>query len=280
LTSLIYFHLEKHQVLNKLGVFFKSITANEMINRLYYFFELMLLLPFLPFFYFKGKKLRDTIIKLKPQSEFLELAQENNIKNILIIGESTAAGVGASTQEKTFAAQIYHQSDKAFNIYNLGKNGLKAGRLKRLLAHAKQEIPEKFEIAIILIGANDCFKFTPPGRFRHQLKGFIELLLDQKSVQQVILLSIAPVQHFPSIPRIMRFFLGIHRSILTRELKSLRKNISRLDFNNFKFKMSSEFLASDGIHPSDKGYEFMAKETIKSIQKKVILTESHGRLKN
>lgn len=239
-----------------------------MINRLRYFFELILLLPFLPFFYFKGKKLRDTIIKLKPQSEFLELGFDKDVKNILIIGESTAAGVGASTQEKTFASHIYHQSDKAFNIYNLGKNGLKAGRLKRLLAHAKQEIPEKFEIAIILIGANDCFKFTPPRRFSHQLKEFIELLQNKKSVQQVILLSIAPVQHFPSIPGIMRFFLGMHRSILTRELKSLQKIIPGLDFNNFKFEKSSEFLASDGIHPSDKGYELMAKETIKSIQKR------------
>jgi lysophospholipase L1-like esterase len=48
----------------------------------------------------------------------------------------------------------------------------------------------------------------------------------------------------------------------------LRNNITGLDFNNFKFKISSEFLASDGIHPSNMGYELMAKETIKSIQKR------------
>jgi len=251
-----------------------------MFNRILYFFELILLLPFLPFFYFKGKKLRETIIKLKPQSEFLELGFDKDVKNILIIGESTAAGVGASTQEKTFAAQVYHQSDKAFNIYNLGESGLKAEKLKRLLAHAEQEIPEKFEYAIILIGANDCFKFTPPGRFKNQLVDFIQLLQNEKSVQKIIIPSIAPVQHFPSIPRIMRFFLGMHRNILTRELKSLRKNIHGLDFNNFKFEMSSEFLATDGIHPSDKGYELMAKETIKLVQKKVISTESSESLKN
>ncbi len=250
-----------------------------MINRLHYFFELMILLPLLPYFYFKGRKIRESIIKLKPRSQFLELGESNNDKNILIIGESTAAGVGASKEEKTFAAQVHHQSDKAFNIYNFGRNGLKAEQLKRLLTHSKQEIPEKFEIAIILIGANDCFKFTPPGKFRYHLKKFIELLQNKKSVRRVILLSIAPVQHFPSIPGIIRFFLGMHRNILTRELKSLQKNIHSLDFNNFKFEISSEFLASDGIHPSDKGYELMANETIKSIHKKVILTESPERLK-
>lgn len=237
-----------------------------MITRILYFFELILLLPFLPFFYFKGKKLREKIIKFEPRSEYLELGKDKNVKNILIIGESTAAGVGASAEENTFAAQVYRQSNKAFNIYNLGRNGLIAEKLKRLLAHGKQEIPEKFEFAIILIGANDCFKFTPPARFKNQLMGFIQLLQNEKSIQKIIIPSIAPVQHFPSIPGIMRFFLGMHRSILTRELKSLQKKIPNLDFNNFKFEMSSELLASDGIHPSDKGYELMAKETINSIQ--------------
>ncbi|WP_373522893.1 SGNH/GDSL hydrolase family protein [Aquiflexum sp.] len=237
-----------------------------MFNRILYFFELVLLLPFFPFFYFKGKKLRETIIKLKPQSEYLVLGHNKYSRNILIIGESTAAGVGASTQDNTFAAQIYYQSGHAFNIHNLGKNGLKAEKLKRLLAHAKQEIPEKIEFAIILIGANDCFKFTPPARFSHQLKDFIQLLQNKKSVQRIIIPSIAPVQHFPSIPGIIRFFLGVHRSILTRELRSLGKSYPAMDFNNFKFELSSDLLASDGIHPSDKGYELMAKETLLSIQ--------------
>jgi lysophospholipase L1-like esterase len=239
-----------------------------MFNRILYFIELILLLPFFPFFYFKGKKLRESIIRLKPKSEYLQLGRDKNTGNILIIGESTAAGVGASAQEKTFAAQVYHQSNRTFNIHNLGKNGLKAEKLKRLLAHAKQEIPNKFEYAIILIGANDCFKFTPPGRFSRQLKEFIGILKHEKSVQKIIIPAIAPVQHFPSIPRAMRFFLGLHRSILTRELKSLSKSIPELDFNNFEFEMSHDLLASDGIHPSDKGYEMMAKATLLSFQKK------------
>ncbi|WP_373496876.1 SGNH/GDSL hydrolase family protein [Aquiflexum sp.] len=65
----------------------------------------------------------------------------------------------------------------------------------------------------------------------------------------------------------MRFFLGMHRSVLTQELKSLGKRIPILDFNNFKFEIYSDLLASDGIHPSDKGYELMAKETLLSIHK-------------
>lgn len=238
-----------------------------MFSRILYFFELILLLPFFPLFYFKGKKLRETIIKLKPQSEYLELGHDKNAKNILIIGESTAAGVGASTQDKTFGAQVFHQSNQEYNVHNLGKNGLKAGKLRRLLVHAKPEIPSKFEFAIILIGANDCFKFTPPGRFKNQLLEFIKLLQNEKSVKRIIIPSIAPVQHFPSIPGPMRFFLGLHRSILTRELKSLGKKIPALDFNNFKIEMTSDLLASDGIHPSDNGYALLAKATLLSFQK-------------
>jgi lysophospholipase L1-like esterase len=237
-----------------------------MFSRILYFIELILVLPFFPFFYYKGKKLRETIIKLKPKSEYLQLGRAKDAKNVLIIGESTAAGVGSSAEEKTFAAQIYHQSGRTYNIHNLGKNGLKADKLKRLLAHAKQEIPKKFDFAIILIGSNDCFKFTPPGRFSKQLKDFIEILKSKKSVQKIIVPAIAPVQHFPSIPWAMRFFLGMHRNILTKELKFLQKSIPELDFNNFDFDMSHDLLASDGIHPSDKGYEMMAKATLSSLK--------------
>jgi lysophospholipase L1-like esterase len=110
------------------------------------------------------------------------------------------------------------------------------------------------------------FQVYTPRKILQAIEDFIELLKSKKSVQKIIVPAIAPVQHFPSIPWAMRFFLGMHRSILAKELKFLQKSIPELDFNNFDFDMSHDLLASDGIHPSDKGYEMMAKATLSSLK--------------
>ena len=45
-------------------------------------------------------------------------------KKLLIFGESTAAGVGASKPEKTLAGQISLHFAQDYQVINLGKNGL------------------------------------------------------------------------------------------------------------------------------------------------------------
>ncbi|UJP63462.1 SGNH/GDSL hydrolase family protein [Mongoliitalea daihaiensis] len=237
-----------------------------MMNRLIYAFELLLLLPFFPFLYWKGKSLREQVQRLPQHSTYLKLSNSHASKRVLVIGESTAAGVGASSPETTFAARLFEASKGDFEVLNLGKNGLKAARLPRLLTHAKPDIPTSFDRVIILIGANDCFKFTPPGKFRKELKAFIEIFEQLDSTQMVFIPAIAPVNHFPAIPALLRFFLGVHRYILNKEIYRLSKNLHKLYFHDWKTSFTDEFFASDGIHPSDLGYEKMAEEAYRFIK--------------
>ncbi|RZS97233.1 SGNH/GDSL hydrolase family protein [Cecembia calidifontis] len=237
-----------------------------ILNRILYFFELVILIPIFPLLYFYGKKLRQKIGKLPPHSEFLALKNKQNTANLLIIGESTAAGVGASRKEKTYAYQIHQLLQEDFSVYNLGKNGLKADRLKRLLVHGKQELPSGFHSAIVLIGANDCFKFTPPSKFRRELKDFFHLLERTYKIGKIIVPSIPPVNQVPALPGIIRFFLGWHRIMLVREINSLLKENKKLVYLPINPKFPKEFFAADGIHPSDHGYQKMAEKVVESIK--------------
>jgi len=236
------------------------------INRLLYFLELLLLLPVFPLLYFQGKKLRQKISRLPSQAEFLALNSKKNSPNVLIIGESTAAGVGASKPETTFAYQIHLQLSEEYSIYNLGKNGLKAERLKRLLLHGKQELPSQIQTAVILIGANDCFKFTPPSKFQKELKVFIQLLIQTYGIEKLIIPKVPPVHQFPALPWIIRFFLGWHRNMLIREILQLEKGMPQLKYKAVEGKFEASYFAEDGIHPSDLGYAAMAKQIIADIK--------------
>lgn len=209
-------------------------------------------------------------MRLPQRSKFLHLESPNPKGKVLIIGESTAAGVGASTKETTIAYQLFKLKDESLTVYNLGKNGLRAENLQGLLAFGKPDVSTDIDVAIILIGANDCFKFTPPSRFYQILKEFIHLLVQVKSIQKVIIPPIPPVQQFPSIPNIMRFYLGWHRKILNRELDALNEAIPELQIEKLEESFPNNFFAEDGIHPSDLGYEQMAK----LLAEKVIVAPS------
>jgi lysophospholipase L1-like esterase len=94
---------------------------------------------------------------------------------------------------------------------------------------------------------------------------FLELLLlsKVKGVGKIILFPIPPVHQFPSLPKIIRFFLGWHRRILTKELRSLEKKIPELEFENIEESYPPEYFSKDGIHPSDLGYKLLAVEISK-----------------
>jgi lysophospholipase L1-like esterase len=92
-----------------------------------------------------------------------------------------------------------------------------------------------------------------------------KLLIKKKQAKHIILPLVPPVQQFPAIPRIMRFFLGWHRSILIREVQSLANAHREIDLIELNGDYTPEFFAADGIHPSDFGYEQMATEIARKI---------------
>lgn len=227
--------------------------------QLLYFLERVLLVPSLPLLYYFGKKAKRNIKKLPPQSNYQYLPSLSKENSLLIIGESTVAGVGASSPKTTFAANIDLLSFNEFEIHNIGKNGLRAGKLKGLLMDNPAARELSFTNAIVMIGANDCFKLTPPKKFSKDLEMFLQFLILEKGVNKIIIPMVPPVHVFPAIPGLLRFFMRIHRYLLTSEITSLSQKISTLHFDPSKQDFTGEFFAEDGIHPSDLGYSMMAK---------------------
>lgn len=239
--------------------------------KLSYLIELILLIPFFPLLYLEGKKIRKKVVRLQPVSEYIHLKGIRKDKSILVIGESTAAGVGASHTDYSLGANLFNSFNQEFTLMNLGKNGLKAEKLKSLLQHGLDNKTRKFDIMVIMIGANDCFKFTPPHKFLKQLEDFIELGQSQLGTVHFVIPSIPPVHQFPAIPGLLRFFLGWHRKLLAGIASAISSKSSTVSFLELEHSFDPMFYAEDGIHPSDQGYQEIAKliseEIRKSLQK-------------
>jgi lysophospholipase L1-like esterase len=156
---------------------------------------------------------------------------------LLLIGESTVAGVGASCLEFALAGQLG------------GENGITAGEaLKRLLPLVAEE---PADLVLLVFGVNDTTHFSSSRRWRESLEGLARHFTGRGV--RVALAGVPPLQHFSALPWLLRQLLGWRAQLLDRQLQELAER-EGLGCCATRLEMRPEFLALDGYHPSPLGY--------------------------
>jgi lysophospholipase L1-like esterase len=217
----------------------------------YSFFQAKLY-PVLPFLLYQAMKVKRLNPLPPAMSEQLHLGKGE--KKILVLGESTAAGVGASKVETSLGGRLYELLGSEYQLTNFGKNGLKAIQLKPQFGVQISSVESPLEGIFLFLGANDCFRLTQPKEFRTVLIQVIADLHSDFSPKWIYLADIPPVHHFPAFPVLLKSYLRAQRSFLRKEMQDICAADSRLVFDPLEFSFHPEFFATDGIHPSDKGY--------------------------
>jgi lysophospholipase L1-like esterase len=227
------------------------------------------LYPVLPFLIFQAAKVRK--IRSIPSSISEHLVLGKGDRKILIIGESTVAGVGASAIEFTLAGHIFKQLGKDFQVFNYGKNGIRASQTLLKLGDSLNTVPGKVEGVFLFLGANDCFRLTHPRRFKVELEVIIQHLKWNFAPDWIYLADIPPVQLFPAFPKLLQYYLNAQRSFLLKEMSAISSVQKGVLFDKIRIDISSDFFASDMIHPSDAGYQKIAEFAIDGLLKNGLL---------
>ncbi|WP_111669610.1 GDSL-type esterase/lipase family protein [Algoriphagus litoralis] len=227
------------------------------------------LYPVLPFLIFQAFRIRQIRPQLPALSENLTLGNGN--RKLLILGESTAAGVGASAQRFTLAGQFFQHLGSEFQVKNLGKNGLQVHQVTSHFNKELNAIQDRFEGIMLFLGANDCFKLTAPDKFRIELDKLISDLKNRFSPDWIYLADIPPVHLFPAFPKLMQYFLQGQRNFLQKEMISISQSQKEVLFDKITLDINSDFFASDLIHPADEGYQKIAKFTLDGLSTRGLL---------
>ncbi len=214
------------------------------------------LIPVLPFLLAEAISIRNTKPKLPSIAENLTLGQSS--KSVLILGESTVAGVGATEPQFSLAGQFFQLFEKNISVKNIGKNGLLAKNALQLLENTLSESGFNYSGIFIFLGANDCFKLTQPKTYRSQLEMLLGHVLQNHTPEWVYLADIPPVHLFPAFSGRMKRQLQIQRDYIRAEMRKIAEQDSKIIFDPIQVDLSSEFFAADGIHPSDLGYQKIA----------------------
>lgn len=178
---------------------------------------------------------------------------------LLVIGESTAAGVGVAEHRQGLAAQLarslaqHHRAAIAWRV--IGINGVRAEGLNQ---HLTNLAPPRADLAIISLGVNDTTGVTRPDRYRQHLADLISTLRRGRPDLPIYLLAVPPMQHFTALPRPLRDLLGQRAAQLDRTQQTLAAQLHGVHHLAYPVIADPAYLAEDGYHPSEKGYAYIA----------------------
>jgi lysophospholipase L1-like esterase len=200
--------------------------------------------------------------------------------NVLVIGDSAAAGVGVSTQSDALTGKLYQALSQslgesfAVSVTLHARTGLASSDIIALLKH---EQSLRYQVIVVSIGVNDVTRFITLTKWRNNLRQIHHILLQkflcEQSQQALIIYSAVPPMHaFPAIPQPLRFMLGQRASLLNRVLASTigilpYSRLLQLNIVNVKGEATAELMAEDGFHPSSVGYALWADQIVTLVRK-------------
>ena len=204
--------------------------------------------------------------RAKPSGGF---GETETVLNMLAIGESTVAGVGAETHTDALAGQLAKflsaGTGKTVGWHVVGESGITVSetlqRLVPLLPDAQMDL------VVVGLGGNDTFKINTPNRWRRDMEKLVGKLFDKYPSAKILLANTPMVRDFPVLPQPLKFVLWRVSRLHHETLKKLTKDMKNVFYFDEAEKVGAEFF-SDGVHPSPYGYTLWSEAMIKFLLKR------------
>lgn len=174
---------------------------------------------------------------------------------ILIAGDSSAVGTGASRPEHTVAGRLARRFPGAA-ITNLGRNGLRTRDLLPVLASVTGP---QADLLLIHAGANDIVRLTP----LRELEADVAAVLAAAAplARHVVLLTGGNLGLSPVVPPPVGWLLAVRTRAVRRIFMRASSNAGALYADMFDGRTDRPFTANparyyarDRLHPNDEGY--------------------------
>ncbi|MCJ1885511.1 SGNH/GDSL hydrolase family protein [Pseudomonas sp. LA21] len=215
-------------------------------------------LPLLPLALPMAVRTRRTALRLAPAAGVCEGVAGAELAGepfrLLLLGESTVAGVGASCLDFALAGRLAlalsTRLERPVTWRAAGENGITAGeacaRLLPLVAD------QDYDLVALVFGVNDTTHFSSSQRWLGALQQLIEHFRSRGA--RVVCTAVPPLRHFTALPWLLRLLLGWRASLLDRQLGTLAL-AQGAGYCEVSLEMQPQFLAIDGYHPSALGYQ-------------------------
>lgn len=178
-----------------------------------------------------------------------------NLFKLVMIGESTVAGVGARTHEHGLAAQTAHALHTHLNRpaqwHAIGKNGIRAAQVR---THLLPQLEYKPDLIFIGLGVNDVTHFSTRHRWQTELSGLFQDIHLALGDIPIIMSGLPPMHRFPALPQPLRWYLGERARIMGSITQTVCRSFYHVTYLPIPDLPDPAYFCTDQFHPSELGY--------------------------
>jgi lysophospholipase L1-like esterase len=226
-----------------------------------------------PVLYLQAGRVRKTVVQLPEAAGARAGVAGTGVPRLrmLIAGDSSAAGVGAATQQDALAGQLSRELARLIG----GPVGwqLIAGiglRSEDVLHALMDDSLQPADLAIVVVGVNDITKEVP---LRHALRkrGEIAALLRARAgVRHVVFPAVPEMEKFPALPQPLAWYAGRHARRNNAAQAAWAATQTAVSHAVMDGVMDPALMAHDGFHPAAGLYARVAQRLARHIVDNVL----------
>lgn len=179
---------------------------------------------------------------------------------LLILGDSSAAGVGAAHQDEALSGQL--AAALAPHRHLSWRLEARTGATSRSTLTDLETLPRQpLDIVLLVLGVNDVTSFAPLPRILTDREQIARTLFDRFDAPKLIITGIPPIARFPLLPDPLRWILGKRAARLEQRLQEQADRAGHL-YLPFTIALTRDLMAEDGFHPSPRAYRHWAEALV------------------
>jgi lysophospholipase L1-like esterase len=173
---------------------------------------------------------------------------------LLIVGDSSAAGVGVGTQDVALAGQLTRrlaQAGRRVHWRLVARSGANTAQALQLLQNAGAA---PADIAVVVLGVNDVVDQVPIARALEHRAALTDWLRRETGARHVVHAALPPMHRFPALPQPLRAVMGLDARRHDRALKRWCESRDDASYAWMGVDLTREVMAHDGFHPAEPVY--------------------------
>ncbi len=204
---------------------------------------------------------RELITKASP----FRIESTDHSVSMLVLGDSTAVGVGATKSEDSVAGRLARHTHATY-VENLAVSGARTADLSRQIDAASRA---RYNIILIQIGANDIMRFKSAESSGERLSRALKTLPQHDKLIVLTAGNVGGTKFFPRLinPWYTKLTLQYHKVFgsAVLEVGGLYINLYAEPANDLFITQPLVYFSPDGLHPSSEGYRLWFEKVLDNL---------------
>ncbi len=169
---------------------------------------------------------------------------------LLILGDSSAAGVGCPTQAEALSGQLPPRLADTVTVdwrVEAESGATTADTLDRLAGLEGASGP--FDVVVLGLGVNDVTHSVTLKAWLSRQNRLFDMLTERFGARVVYVSGLPPLGLFPALPHPLRWILGQTAIRFDQAIQRVVEERAELRFISLAFEANPSLMAYDGFHP-------------------------------